>query len=578
VSEAETNSAGTTCEKLLEFVYGELDDAGKRAFEEHLPGCPRCQAEVASLGRARTAARRVMPSVEPPPSLTGALHAQLMLAAAQRKPKRGVVIELFKRVAQHPQLAAAAMFVVVGGTVAYQWQRGKLAMPSEAAAPVTAAKPEPEAETLEKAASPSVAAAHEPAPPAATTTLALDKKPEPMADSDGKKSANRENEPARGLGALGLTGKEGSGGPSFAGKAKGDDEGSLTKEKAKVVLQTPSGAYDVARASPAHASATTERPKPMKKAAKDVFVDGTLDGLGEVTSTMSGGGGVGAGRVAATPPAAAPSPVAPPAVAADRPAGKTRAASGGASSAGALAGVEGNAKSSAPITRAIADEEDATPRAHSRRETAPPPPPAQPQQWTNRPPPSAPARNVDQVQATQAHAELANAPAPSTAPAAPADSLRTTVRDDSYYRRQVQAPQQQQAAPSVDELRKRADEAARNGRCDEAIRLFEQLERMSQRVSPQERVQYVRCLATAGRQDQAEQQLLELKADKSTSSQQLSQLQDELEARKRLSEKRAKRAAPAEQQAVEVPVQAAPRPAASRPSKKRSSTVDTQAK
>ncbi|HEX8951340.1 MAG TPA: zf-HC2 domain-containing protein, partial [Polyangia bacterium] len=64
MSEPTTNTSGA-CELVLDYVYGELDEARKRTFEEHLPACARCQQEVASLGRVRTAVKRVMPAVEP---------------------------------------------------------------------------------------------------------------------------------------------------------------------------------------------------------------------------------------------------------------------------------------------------------------------------------------------------------------------------------------------------------------------------------------------------------------------------------------------------------------------------------
>src|SRR5262249_44222381 len=89
-----TPATHVPCAQLLDYVYGELDEARKRAFAEHLPGCPRCQAEVASFGRVRTAVRRIMPwpAVEPSAALGGVRHAQLMHTAAQRRPRRGVLL------------------------------------------------------------------------------------------------------------------------------------------------------------------------------------------------------------------------------------------------------------------------------------------------------------------------------------------------------------------------------------------------------------------------------------------------------------------------------------------------------
>ena len=58
MSETTTNTS-PSCELVLDYVYGELDEAGKRAFEEHLPNCARCQQEVKSFGRVRAAVKRV---------------------------------------------------------------------------------------------------------------------------------------------------------------------------------------------------------------------------------------------------------------------------------------------------------------------------------------------------------------------------------------------------------------------------------------------------------------------------------------------------------------------------------------
>src|SRR5258708_34585755 len=94
MSDTTQNSTSDACEQLLDYVYGELDEARKRTFEEHLPGCARCQQEAASFGRVRTAAKRLMPAEGPTGPVTGAPHAQRMHAAAQPKPTRGVQRDL----------------------------------------------------------------------------------------------------------------------------------------------------------------------------------------------------------------------------------------------------------------------------------------------------------------------------------------------------------------------------------------------------------------------------------------------------------------------------------------------------
>jgi hypothetical protein len=148
----ESAHTSTPCEQLLDYAYGELDEAGRRAFEAHLASCARCAAELKSFGRVRTATERLMPKVEPSEALTGALHAQLMHAAAQRKPKRGGILAFPRKLIEHPGWAAAAMFVIVGGAITI----GKLSMPESASAPATqmVAPPSAPATAAEPAAKP----------------------------------------------------------------------------------------------------------------------------------------------------------------------------------------------------------------------------------------------------------------------------------------------------------------------------------------------------------------------------------------------------------------------------------------
>src|SRR5437868_5999712 len=105
---AETTHTTSPCEALLDFIYDELSGPARQAFETHLLGCASCQAEVAALKHVRGAVKEVLPFLEPPATATGALHAQLMHAAALGRPRRGKVIALFRQVVSHPGYAAAA--------------------------------------------------------------------------------------------------------------------------------------------------------------------------------------------------------------------------------------------------------------------------------------------------------------------------------------------------------------------------------------------------------------------------------------------------------------------------------------
>jgi hypothetical protein len=80
--------------------------------------------------RVRTAVRDALPAVEPPQVATGALHQQLLHAAAQRRPpQRGKLLTFARRVVAHPGYAAAAGLLLVGGAVGMQFARGRLLVP-----------------------------------------------------------------------------------------------------------------------------------------------------------------------------------------------------------------------------------------------------------------------------------------------------------------------------------------------------------------------------------------------------------------------------------------------------------------
>jgi hypothetical protein len=419
VSEEATNSAQPTCEQLLDYVYGELGEADKAAFEAHLPTCPRCQAEVTSLGRTRQAARRLMPTVEAPANLTGPLHAQLMHAASQRRPKRGVVL-IFRRVAQHPQLAAAAMFLVVGGAFVLSWHKGKLFPP--AAPSLTTPVPE-------------VSKAAEPSP----SFDKLAAKP-----PDGTKELELPREVAK---------------PNDTDSIKLDAKDKQTTDD--LVLRTSTGSYEVTRGPRHHAASPGTRLAPKKKSAsaKDYSGDDmkmlqpNFDSSGSVGGSVGGVSGAGRGELA---------------------------------------------KATAPTIPTEAE--------------APPPPPS--------------SRAKPQVM----NSELQQQVAPSAAPQPVA-----VARDaDSAYKKREKAavmkPSAATAAVNLETQRRRFDELAKSNRCDEAIKQFQELERTTmQTISPNERALYVRCLMQMGRQQEAEQQLLELKADKKLSNADTQKLQEELD-------------------------------------------------
>jgi hypothetical protein len=82
------------------------------------------------------------------------------------------------------------------------------------------------------------------------------------------------------------------------------------------------------------------------------------------------------------------------------------------------------------------------------------------------------------------------------------------------------APRDGQLEHSADSLRKKAEELASSGRCDEAVRIYGELEKSfpGVRLSPQDRLPYVRCLRLTGRTTRALDQLEILKRDKSVTN------------------------------------------------------------
>ncbi len=142
-------------EKLLDFLYEELPEDETAAFREHVAGCARCQAELDSFGRVRTAAKSL--ALDEPPQ---AASAKLMYQAAQLVP-RGKVLPLFSKVIKHPAFAMAAAFVVVGGFASWQLFNHKMVMP-DAAKVAVEAPPAPPSPTVPAVAAPPPAQAAAP--------------------------------------------------------------------------------------------------------------------------------------------------------------------------------------------------------------------------------------------------------------------------------------------------------------------------------------------------------------------------------------------------------------------------------
>jgi hypothetical protein len=513
MSETTPNTTtNATCELLLDYVYGELDEARKRTFEEHLPGCARCQQEVASFGRVRTAAKRMMPAVEPTAPLAGALHAQLMHAAAQRKPRRGVLLAFPRRIVEHPALSAAAMFVLVGGAIAINMSRGKMAMPA-AEHSVDAPKPTEVATATPKA------------------------EPGALPDTKNKEQAESDVQAANEDAKLAYKGGE------KAAAAAGD--------QTKIALGTPSGPYTVERPAAHRASAAPKKEMPAKM--KSVAVDGKLDKsrkYDQLDDSLAAGSKDEAGN-----------------------AGLSNGVIGGTGSAtvgggGARGAVAENAKSSAPADlerKKLAEKapaRDGEEAQHGRFAAGAPAPAT---------PPASTSTGQQKWHSNNAPAEAPPPPAPVAATSTPTSSER-----EGYYRAQAQPQSVTVAKPSsnarnYDSVRKNADEWAKTGRCEDAIKMYAELEKANQYISPTERVGWIRCLTERGRQEEAQQRLDDLKQEKRVSPTQIRDAEKQLNDTRRRVEPKAKasKKAPAADRAPAVETQqqraAEPAPAQAAP-------------
>lgn len=77
-------------ERLIDFLYGELDAEARAAFDVHITACDACRSEVRAFEQTRAAARAVVraPLEHPVPA---AVRARVMDAAARATAARGIV-------------------------------------------------------------------------------------------------------------------------------------------------------------------------------------------------------------------------------------------------------------------------------------------------------------------------------------------------------------------------------------------------------------------------------------------------------------------------------------------------------
>jgi len=166
-------------ERLVDYLYGELDGATRAAFQAHLTGCAACREEVTGAERARLVAREVvrrpLGDAVPERVRTRAFEAaraalaaravapgQAKAAIASPAPAAGIAAGWFARLRRRwtwtfptfATVAAMAVFLLVRATIFREAKQPvseerarELAKP--AAAPAPAAPPEPSQEKSE---------------------------------------------------------------------------------------------------------------------------------------------------------------------------------------------------------------------------------------------------------------------------------------------------------------------------------------------------------------------------------------------------------------------------------------------
>jgi len=108
----------TTHTDVGAYSMGLLEEQDRRAFEDHLAGCPACAAEVAELSPMAALLRGVEPA-----SAAGGEPAEALQASPS--PPEGTVTELIRRRASQQRqrrrwqvaLGAAAGIVLIGGSI-----------------------------------------------------------------------------------------------------------------------------------------------------------------------------------------------------------------------------------------------------------------------------------------------------------------------------------------------------------------------------------------------------------------------------------------------------------------------------
>ena len=524
------------CDSALDYLYSMLDGEAKKRFEAHLATCARCQAELEAFGRVRVVAQTALSTAEPSERLTGALHAQLMHAASQRKPRGqvGKIVPFMRRMLSHPGYTAAAGILIIGGAVGIQFSRGHVMMPAPAAqesaapqgaSPVTVASPPPVA-----AAAPAVPAD---APAAGEIGLELPGKggggtfaDKREAAADTKKIVAKPTEDGKLANLKELDEVKSSAAPTpklaKAGPSTRDEGGDLAGSRAITAR--------LKNDDSARGGDVAEKQLPAKDGASVGSMTGGLVGAVSgakgnaqptkpAATTGYGANSYGARSESANTTPAPASPVA-------KSAPPRQAAAPSATVAPApppIVQAPAAGKKQAAGRTLNDDLYDAKPAPPSRREEPRQRPLEEPSVAANhayKAPSSASNGSRDRRAQSDADDSLASAERSPAAVASPepnkARSEDEAPREEKADTNSQRADVTQRATDGVDAERKRASTLAQQGRCAEASVVFESLEkRTPERLSSTDRITYERCLRTLGRLEPAQNELDQLRNNRS---------------------------------------------------------------
>lgn len=481
------------CDDLLDFIYGGLSPAKQKAFEEHLATCTNnCKAEVEATQKIRNLAKEAMPPVEPSNDRMAAIQAQLLHAAAQRK--AGTVIPLFRRIVTHPGFSAAAAMIVVGLYVTTQW--GNLKMPAKSpestSAPASApANTDPSMATAPK---PSPAANPSPAPvtPVTATNAPVEAPPSPTAPTAGLDTADRKelsNAYDKAPRELAKTERKNDNVPAskelFETRKDAPSDDELWRRKTSTATVALPKAEPAAEAKPADGAFALKKKAKADSDLNDALGTSMPSGAqaggvsrGDGAGRVSGGSGAsssgpGVGKVQLAQPAKpmpAPAPTAKPSTTPsqgyyDAKVAEERDSRGGE-------GAASQAKRP-PATQVP----DPTPQAEAPVVAAAPPP-AQAQNYAAPQPSSTRAQSNNEQQ------------------------LRGKNEQNNFSNLGKQSA-------TAESLRRRGDSLARSGKCEDALRAFNDANRVAPSADNNavDQLSYAKCLRESGRYDAAQMAL-----------------------------------------------------------------------